>query len=473
MILTKYYVIYQRKNEDYLLINTLACKILEVNKVFIDEFSKAEIGRFEELEPHIREILTHNNFLYNSSEEEQRIIEEAYEEYKLSLNKLPLTNFIFLTYNCNLRCTYCCYRYLDREVPVMNKALMDNMFYVMSTLQEEKQKPVSRIVLSGGEPLMPENEKEIKYFFDKLEDFVAQEEIHGRRVVSSIFTNATNIGYFENFLRQKRHLIDMVYVTLNGPKEIHDKHRIQRDKKGSFDMTIAGINRLLELGIPIWTVANIGKDNVHDLSKLSKLVKEMGWKKNPIFQGIYISRIKNHKKEDKITIAEHEMVEIIVDLVKKGEIDIRDFNFGDLRLLRVIMDFIVYAQNKEVGKKIILQFSGCNNRASQYSYSVDGRMYPCAPSMGIPQYATGAFYPEINLKNIDKSNWLDRLLPSIGKCKDCKVAFLCGGGCSFEAIEKNNDVDNPICVKADKILNTFLSALENNIKIVHDDILYK
>lgn len=469
MRITKYHYCHRKLDGNYLLINTLTCKIIEVDSEFISKFQDIKKNVDSTMGAVMKDTLIKYNLLVDESFE-RNFIAKAYKRYQESLSTIPLTNFVFLTYDCNLRCTYCCYRYLDRKVPVMSRDLIDNMFKVMYELQSKKQKRISRIVLSGGEPLMPENVEEIDYFLKKLKEYIDSESRKGRNVIFTIFTNATSIQHYKKHLEEMKPFIDMVYVTLNGTKEMHDKHRIQKNKNGSYDLTISGIEHLLTLCIPTWIVANIGKDNISKLSQIPTLVQSLGWDKIEYFKGIYVSRIKNHKKDDEMAISELDMIDAIIEQVRKKEIDVNDFNFGDLKLLRAVMDFVRSSYDKTDAK---LQFSGCNNRSSQYSYSIDGMIYPCAPSMGIKKYATGTFYPEIDLNSIDHKNWLDRLLPNVSMCEDCSVAFLCGGGCTFEAAEKNDNPNNPVCPNVDKILSTYLHSLEEGVKIFNDDILYK
>jgi uncharacterized protein len=447
---------------------------LSVDPSFLFEFRKIEKGSFEEINPNILKILIDNKFVYDHENEEKKIISNAYRKYLAIQENTPLTNFIFLTYDCNLRCSYCCYRYLNRLTPVMNEEYLDNLFETMKSIQNRKKKKNIRIVLSGGEPLLMDNRNSLEYYFKKLDKFIKEEQDNGCNIISSIFTNATNVIAFMDFIKERKKLIDLVYVTLNGTKDIHDKDRKKKGGiEGSYDETVAGIEKLLELNIHTWIVANVGKETIYDLPKLSLLIEEKGWRKNKYFGGIYISRIKDHKKEDNKAISQLDMIQIVIKLVNENKINILDFNFGDLRLLKVMIDFVHNSKLSNSDKNYSYQFSGCNNRSNQYSFSVDGKIYPCAPSMGIPKYATGEFYPKVNITKLYECNWLDQSLENIPKCRDCKVAFLCGGGCAFEAMEKNNDINERICVNADKILEIFLDAMDKNIKIIHNDVLYK
>jgi len=66
------------------------------------------------------------------------------------------------------------------------------------------------------------------------------------------FSNGVDLLFFKELLEANKKYIKYLFVTLNGPKQIHDKTRILNDGSGSFDYTVEGINTLISLKIPVW-----------------------------------------------------------------------------------------------------------------------------------------------------------------------------------------------------------------------------
>ena len=79
--------------------------------------------------------------------------------------------------------------------------------------------------------------------------------------------------------------------------------------------------------------------------------------------------------------------------------------------------------------------------------------------------------PDIVYDKEMKDWWESRSFLNIPKCRECSVAFLCGGGCAFEAVEKNGDCNNPNCSGIKNILKLFLET-DAASRLKHDDLLY-
>lgn len=457
------------RGERYLM-NTLTGRMEYVTPKLYEEYKQLKRNQEEQISEETRKFLMEGQYLLADEEQEKRMVEQAYENYKEKMKKKPITFFNYITYDCNLRCTYCCYRYLDRETPVMDKAYIDNVFQAMEQIQEKSGRDCSRIVLSGGEPLLKDNYDSVEYFFRKTRRHVQKEKEAGRKCIFTIFTNATQAPEFKDLLMEYRDMISLVFVTLNGKKEHHDRERITEDGKGSFEEVIGGINTFLELGINTLTVCNVGKKTVGQLPGIYDVACENKWVGHPNFKGCFVSRIKDHRQENSNVITEDELIKAVISLMEEGELHEDFYNFGDLKQLKIALQFME-ASKREAKASNYHQFSGCNNKGSQYSFSVDANIYSCAPSMGLWEYSVGNFMPNIIYDSEMKDWWEGRSFLNIPKCKDCSIAFLCGGGCAFEAVEKNGDCNNPNCSGIKNILKLFLETGAAS-RLKHDDLLY-
>lgn len=470
MYLSKYCDDILTEQGERYLIHTLAGSIDRVSDKVYTEYKSLKEDAESSLSEETRDLLTKKKYLMESEEEEKQLIEEAHERYRQKMKKKPITFFNYITFDCNLRCSYCCYRYLDRETPVMETPYIDNVFKAMAKLQKESGHDCSRIVLSGGEPLLKENYEQVAYFFSKAKRHIEAEAAEGRKCIFTIFTNATQAPEFRELLTEYRDMVSLVFVTLNGTKENHDKERITGDGKGSYEQVIAGINTLLELGINTLTVCNVGKKTIAQLPGIYDVACEQGWTGKPNFKGCFVSRIKDHRQENENVITEDELIKTVVKMTEEGKLKQDFYNFGDLKQLKIALQFLK-ASESEGGAGNYHQFSGCNNKGSQYSFSVDANIYACAPSMGLWEYSIGSFMPDIIYDREMKDWWDGRSFLNVSKCRNCSIAFLCGGGCAFEAVEKNGDSNNPNCSGIKNILKLFLET-DAAQRLKHDDLLY-
>lgn len=137
--------------------------------------------------------------------------------------------------DCNMRCSYCIYggiylgerRHLNFNMgcDVAKKA---TEFFLAHSKQT---RPFRFISFYGGEPMLNTN----------LIEQVVEENGGAPRLRFSISTNGTMLAKKAEFLRKNNILVS---VSLDGPKEIHDKYRKNRNGKGTFDVIMEQIEKL-------------------------------------------------------------------------------------------------------------------------------------------------------------------------------------------------------------------------------------
>jgi len=95
----------------------------------------------------------------------------------------------------------------------------------------------------------------------------------GVQVINSFQTNATLITQeWCDFF--KAHSVK-IGVSLDGPVQIHDAHRVDRAGKGSFHRALRGIDLLQRNGIQYALIAVITKDSVHHPDELWKFFMDL------------------------------------------------------------------------------------------------------------------------------------------------------------------------------------------------------
>jgi len=173
-----------------------------------------------------------------------------------------------ITDRCNLRCLHCYQDQFSRE-PELDwerlKLICDNLFATM-----EKWNARLTIALTGGEPLLKE---EIWQLLECLDEFPIVSSL-------SIITNGTIIERSLSSLKQYRKL-DKILISLDGFTSLtNDAIR----GKGTFAKTIANIQLVKQLGLPIVILFTLSKRNIEE----AKFVIEFA-KKHPI-DGIIFER---------------------------------------------------------------------------------------------------------------------------------------------------------------------------------------
>jgi uncharacterized protein len=137
-----------------------------------------------------------------------------------------------ITEQCNMRCKYCIYsgkypyeRVHQNQHMTLKTAKKAIDFYLSNSRQSKKH----IIGFYGGEPLLK---------FELIKNVV--EYVKEKKKVSDIIFSVSTNGILLN-----KSLIDFFYennfflsISLDGPKEIHDRYRVFKNGRGSFDTVI-------------------------------------------------------------------------------------------------------------------------------------------------------------------------------------------------------------------------------------------
>ena len=184
---------------------------------------------------------------------------------KFDSSGLGLT--IMPTSDCNLFCPYC-YEHKTREY--MDKSVQDALItFIDDHLKNAKNFGVSWY---GGEPLMAIDT--IVDLSKKILDLCSK---HNCEYYAGIITNGVLLT-LENAHKLKQSNITFVQVSLDGTKEIHDKSRFEKGEKGTFDIIIENIKKIIHILPSIYIRINANKDNVSCLEALLDSLESEGLK---------------------------------------------------------------------------------------------------------------------------------------------------------------------------------------------------
>lgn len=426
MKLTDYHIIIEMKDEKdrCILINTL-----NGHMNVIDRFEKACIEGWKEnqkvipknkFEEKLCSELIEANYMFDNDGEELELVRKTMElakkRHEIKAKNIQEAVFV-LTYQCNFACPYCYEADSSNATDTfMTRDKVDQVFNL-------HQNHLEKIAFYGGEPFLLRNRDIINYIIAKAPDATY---------------SATTNGYFleEYFDVMKSVNISHIMVTLDGSRDIHNKTRILKNGKGTFDKIFRGISLYLENSIPIKIRMNISNNNLDDcLALRSELINayseqyDLGillFELQPVFQLPF---------EEKINIRE-----------KIYFPEIRGGKFEPLRPRYNMMTnttsypLRVFLQNMESILKP--KYTHCDAESNRRFYDSDGNVYSCILGLGDPLAAIGIYYPELALK---PNSMIDRSIESIEECSQCKLRFLCGGGCALDIMDVAGDMNKPNC----------------------------
>lgn len=172
---------------------------------------------------------------------------------------------------CNLDCTYCFY--LDREADPY-KALpgrrmsLDTLERLVDTYLFYSY-PNSVFAFQGGEPTLSGLP-----FFEKLVEFQKQYGRNGQSVSNALQTNAILID--RNWCGLFREYNWLVGVSLDGPEEMHDRYRFNKEGRGTWKRVMASVELMQAEKVEFNVLCVLSQANVEKPRELYRFFRGLG-----------------------------------------------------------------------------------------------------------------------------------------------------------------------------------------------------
>lgn len=203
--------------------------------------------------------------------------------------KRPLVNTMIITYQCNLKCQHCHIAENLPLIPLPHKISYDD---AVQEMKDSFERGARVLFFEGGEPT---------HWSDgdrNLLDLIKA----GREIgyyVTGYTTNGTNVFYLES---------DVVSVSLDGPREVHDAIRCP----GTFDKLMANLDRVEHPNVFANMV--VMPENKHLIRETAQIVKD-----SKRINGLMINFLTPPPDSKTLTLEEkRKVVEEVMSLKKEG-----------------------------------------------------------------------------------------------------------------------------------------------------------
>src|SRR3990172_7918881 len=140
---------------------------------------------------------------------------------------------------CNLDCEYCFFLSKEALYPGSRFRMADELLeiYIRQLIESHAGVPEVAIAWQGGEPTMMGLD-----FFRRSVELAQRYLKPGQRAAYTIQTNGTLLDdEWGAFLKEHGFLVGL---SIDGPREMHDRYRVDKGGKGSFDRVMAGLRHL-------------------------------------------------------------------------------------------------------------------------------------------------------------------------------------------------------------------------------------
>jgi uncharacterized protein len=167
---------------------------------------------------------------------------------------------------CNIACTYC-YLPSRNERGVMEQATVRTIFERI--FESGYAAPGLAVIWHAGEPLAAG----VRFYQEAFATIGALCPPH-IQIAHSFQTNGILLSdaWCDLIEQWQVH----VGVSVDGPKELHDAHRVTRKGLGTFDKTMDGIRLLQSRGIPFHALSVLSADSLRDPQRMHDFFADAG-----------------------------------------------------------------------------------------------------------------------------------------------------------------------------------------------------
>jgi hypothetical protein len=195
-----------------------------------------------------------------------------------------------------------------------------------------------------------------------------------------------------------------VQVTLDGPQPVHDRRRPHASGRGTFERIVAGVDGLVQTGIPVNLRVVADRENLPTLPELAELAAAKGWLDLPV------SRFKTQvgRNYDLFGCASRQRRDALFDRV---ELWARWLELAEAHpILRRFHRprFHGIGHLAETGELPAPNFDGCPATKKEWAFGPDGRLYGCTATVGHAAHVLGTFHPEIARDDAAIATWRAR-----------------------------------------------------------------
>lgn len=422
-----------KDSENYFILNLLSGSADILSPEVADEIKS---GVYTELIE-----MVDRGYLINE-DDEKKLYKQKYLEFLDNRNEDEIQLFFVPNYTCNFDCSYC---YQDDYKADQRELFLEIISAFFNYVDIEFAGRKKYITIFGGEPLLSgEKQKEkIKTLLD---------EATKRNIDIALVTNGyTLTEYIEIF---KTANIREIQVTLDGTEEVHNARRFLKNKTGTFDKIVDGIDACLANNISVNLRFVADKQNIRGLVDLSDFAINKGWTKSPLFKTQIGRNYELHhcqENNDRL-FTRISLYEEIYKLVKAHP-QILEFHKPAFSISKFIFE------NEDMPDPL---FDSCPACKTEWAFDYTGSIYSCTATVGKRGEELGTFYPAITKKEDIINEWEERDVTSIPECKVCSKQLACGGGCGSIAKNNTGKILSPDCRPVTELLELGFGLYHSN-----------
>lgn len=329
--------------------------------------------------------------------------------------------YIYITYKCNLNCSYCSAKNVTR--PGRQRSLStESMERIIEYIKSNGNGQKDTVVFYGGEPLL--KRKIIRQFINKTRDLNLDYILY----TNGILLNQVTLEFLNHF--------DTIFISVDGDKISHEKHR----GKGTYDRILENM-RMIKGRIDPHTIGRITVEEETDLydsvTGIAGLVDSVYWQivNKPFFRqpGIFLS---------KYQVAINRILNEWIENLKTG----KKVNY--VPIISIVSHLLFNYNNEGYSFR-------CGSGRNFQAIDIDGNVYWCDEYVGNPDGRIGTINKSIPRTTIPNHEDI------FSDCIDCDISGICLGRCRKSLTEYNDQTKRLYCRSTKILVNEIKEEIKN------------
>lgn len=413
------------------LYNILSTSLIEIDENLMKAVKNNDVSQIPQ---EYVQAMIDEGFLVDKNMDESLSYKFYYDHVRFFERADSLELTLIPSYNCNLACPYCVQGHSKSSKKMsVHEAEAVIRFIKNKILGSEVQIKRMGISLYGGEPML--SKKELQYLCSEINKLAKKHDI---KMFYSMVSNLTLLD--EDMINMIKENQISVQVSIDGVKPEHDKRRIYKNGKGTFDVILNNLKKLCNAGLKhlITIRLNTDKNNISNAEETFNNVKEYS-------DDIYFSFLREYA--DFNTNYRNDCVSI------------EDYSNNETK----VFNEILRKNNRKVYPGIGKKSPCAMNAENKFFIDTYLNVYKCDMLLNQPECRVGTLDLDGNFHR--EAQFFQQMAFSpfeFEKCRKCKFLPICGAGCPAQKYGDKNKKDGkllePECKYNESILLTYLKG---------------
>ncbi len=328
---------------------------------------------------------------------------------------------LLVSHSCDLNCSYCFAsqgKFHGKEGMMTLETAKRAIDFLVENSGNRRNLEVD---FFGGEPLLN---------FELCKETVAYarsiEQAHHKNFRFTLTTNGVKLN--DEVMAWANKECYNVVLSLDGRKEVHDRFRVDRAGRGSYDRIVPNFQKFAaSRGDKSYYMRGTFSHYNTDFTKdIFHMADDLGFRELSMEPVVTDPSSPSALTEEDLPVL-YEQYEILAKDMLRREKDGKPITFYH------------YMIDLEHGPCVYKRVSGCGSGTEYMAVTAWGDLYPCHQFVNDPEYKLGNIWDGVQHENI-RDEFKKCNVYSRPECRECWARMYCAGGCAANALHATGDI---------------------------------